>query len=336
MDLQQRTLRVGLTAILFAGVFRLCTMDPGSFVALLLRHSEADTPLIHTEADTETGRNVRFSPSEGVFSPNFVETPPPLPVQPPEPVLPVFSDSSLVRLQYACSLRPDIDSLLFQPLQWDLRGEEPTVLILHTHGTESYTKAGEDYRETAAYRTLDEMYNMLSIGELTARLLNEQGIPTLQDRSLHDYPSYNGSYVDARKTIREYLEEYPSIKLILDLHRDASEGTSGQLRTKVQLDGQTCAQLMVVVGANHSDYQQNLSLGLKLHAQLETQAPGITRPLQLRSQRFNQDLLPAALLIEVGAAGNARQEALLAARQLAMAVTALAEGTREAENPVQN
>jgi stage II sporulation protein P len=85
---------------------------------------------------------------------------------------------------------------------------------------------------------------------------------------------------------------------------------------------------MVVIGAGHKSYTENLALGLKLHAQLETQSPGITRPLQLRAQRFNQDLLPGTLLIEVGAAGNSHEEALQAAAQLARAVAALAKGTR--------
>ena len=86
---------------------------------------------------------------------------------------------------------------------------------------------------------------------------------------------------------------------------------------------------MVVLGANHEGYQENLSLGLKLQAQLERQCPGITRPTQLRRSRFNQDLCPGGLLIEVGAAGNTRAEALLAAQQLAKAVSALALGTEE-------
>ena len=61
---------------------------------------------------------------------------------------------------------------------------------------------------------------------------------------------------------------------------------------------------MIVIGTNHEAYEENLSLGLKLHVQLEQLFPGIMRPLQLRAQRFNQDLSPGALLIEVGAAGN--------------------------------
>ena len=99
------------------------------------------------------------------------------------------------------------------------------------------------------------------------------------------------------------------------------------MRTLATVAGEPSAQLMIVIGTNHEQYEENLSLGLKLHVQLEQQAPGIMRPLQLRSQRFNQDLSAGALLIEVGAAGNSHKEAQIAATQLAEAITALAKGT---------
>ena len=169
---------------------------------------------------------------------------------------------------------------------------------------------------------------MLSIGDRVAQVLEDAGISVLHDRALHDYPSYNGSYTDARESIQEYLDQYPSIQLVLDLHRDASGSLYNQLRTAVELDSQTSAQLMIVLGTNYDTYEDNLSLGLKLHVQLERQAPGITRPLQLRASRFNQDLCPGALLVEVGAAGNTHGEALLAAQELAQAVIALAQGSR--------
>lgn len=99
------------------------------------------------------------------------------------------------------------------------------------------------------------------------------------------------------------------------------------MRTRATVGEEISAQLMVVIGTNHEQYEQNLSLGLKLHAQLERQAEGIMRPLQLRSQRFNQDLCPGSLIIEVGAAGNSHQEARIAAAELAKAIVALAKGT---------
>lgn len=324
LDQRHQALRVGLSAILCALVFRLFSMGiPEKVVSWL---TQPDTAAFLTYL--ETGRNVRFSPSLEAFSPDFVESPPASAPEPTQAPLPSFSDPESVEIYNASAKQPDMAALLAKPLTWQLRGEEPTVLILHTHTTESYTKTGQDYRETASWRTLAEDYNMLSVGQLVVQVLAEYGIPAIQDRSLHDYPSYNGSYTDARKSIREYLEDYPSIALVLDLHRDASEGSGGQLRTAASVEGQTAAQLMLVLGTNHEDYEENLSLALKLHAQLESQCPGITRPLQLRAARFNQDLSPGALLVEVGAAGNTHAEALLAARELAKAVAALAEGTQ--------
>ncbi len=321
---RHRTLRVGLTAILLALIFRLFSSGLPEKIAAWLRQPNTAAFFFYLE----TGRDVRFSPSLEAFSPDFMESPAPAMPQATEPPLPSFSDPEAISLYYASTKKPDIAALLSQPLSWELRGEEPTVLILHTHSTESYTKDGEDYEESSAWRTTDENYNMLSIGAYLQSLLGERGIVAIQDRQFHDYPSYNGSYVDARESIRDYLEDYPSIRLVLDLHRDASEGKGGQLRTKATVNGEPSAQLMLVLGTNHKAYEENLSFALKLHAQLESQCPGITRPLQLRAARFNQDLCAGGILVEVGAAGNTRKEALLAVEELAKAVAALAGGTQ--------
>ena len=318
-----RARRVGLTAILCALTIRLWAAGVPEMVVSRITEPNTAAFLIYLE----TGRDVRFSSSLEAFSPDFVESPAPLLPEPTEPPIPSFSAAEDIEIYYAADKNPDLEALLAQPLQWDLYGSEPKVLILHTHSTESYTQQDEDYVETSDWRTLDEDHNMLSIGRRVAEVLAEYGITALQDRELHDYPSYNGSYSDARKSLRDYLEEHPTIRLILDLHRDASGGEGGQMRTLAEINGQTAAQLMVVLGTNHEKYEENLGLGLKLHAQLECQAPGIMRPLQLRAARFNQDLAPGALLIEVGAAGNTHREALLAAEELARAIAALARGT---------
>lgn len=323
MDHQSRVRQVGAAAILCALVLRLFATGVPEKIAAFLNQPNIAAFLIYLE----TGRDVRFSPSLAVVSPGFVESPAPAIPEATEPSLPSYSGADQVEIYYAASVRPDLESLLRQSLSWDLFGTEPTVLILHTHSTESYTRSGEPYIETSQWRTLDENYNMLSIGQRVVELLTEAGIPAIQDRELHDYPSYNGSYVHARRSIQAYLEEYPSIRLILDLHRDASGTDQAQMRTLAAIDGQTSSQLMMVLGTNHENYEENLSLALKLHAQLEQQHPGLMRPLQLRSQRFNQDLSPGALLVEVGAAGNSHAEAMRAAQALAEAVIVLANGT---------
>lgn len=321
--MEQRTLRVGLCAVLCALVLRLFAAGaPEKLIKHLISPDTASFFLF-----LETGRNVRFSPSLEAFSPDFVESPAAATVPQPLPAGPSFSDPEEVKIYNASGESPDIAALLASPLTWELRGEEPTVLILHTHTTESYTKNGENYQETAAWRTRDEEYNMLSIGARLKERLEEAGITVIQDRDFHDYPSYNGSYTDARASIRAYLDAYPTIRLVLDLHRDASGGSGAQMKTEAVADGKKSAQLMVVIGGNQEGYEENLSLGLKLHAMLERQHPGITRPLQIRGAKYNQDLIGGALLIEVGAAGNTRDEALVAAEALGEAIEALAGGT---------
>ena len=334
LDHYRQSLRIGASAILFALLLRLGTGGFFQPVADFLTDPKIQSFLIYLE----TGRIVRFSPSleePCVFS---LESHTPDFAQKPEKLtpLPSFSpaDGAAIPFRYNCALRPDASGLITAPLTWDLTGTEPSVLILHTHATESYTKSGgEDYEESSAFRTLDEAYNMISIGDHLARLLEAGGIAVLQDKTLHDHPSYSGSYNHARKSIAQYLKEYPSIRLVLDLHRDASGDNRNQMRTEALVEGQPSAQLMLVVGTSasglkHPDWETNLALGLKLQAQCERISPGIMRYVNLRAQRFNQDLSPGALLVEVGAAGNTHPEALRAVEVLAAGILSLAKGSR--------
>ena len=315
-----RSIRVGIAAILVAMVIRL-----GAGPLSAGRARQPDPPEKTEPNSLETGQDVRFSSSAEVFVPVFPgesAAPAMAPVARELPrleILPALNDSA--------GASPPLEELLARPLRWDLRDGAPAVLILHTHATESYTKNGESYLESAAWRTLDEDHNMLSIGARVAALLEEAGIRVIQDRQLHDYPSYNGSYANSRAAARKLLEENPSIRLVLDLHRDAAEAPGGgQLRTVVETDRGASALLMLVMGSSFSGYEENLSLALQLTAQLEAATPGITRPIQLRRAAFNQDLSPGSLLVEVGTAGNSREEALLAAQALAEAIIALSAG----------
>ena len=329
MDNQQRTLRIGAAAILCALILRF--FSSGAFVPVLNRFLQPNIQsfLIYLE----TGRIVRFSPSSEENA-NFAgESPSPL--FPSQAEIPSFSPEAAagLKIRYDCADRPDLAALLTQPLTWDLTGEDPTVLIIHTHTTESYTPApGETYKETSAFRTLDPDYNMISIGDRLAQLLTDGGIRVIHDREIYDYPSYNGSYTRARQAISQWMDQYPSIVMVLDLHRDASGDPNDQLQTAVTLEGSQYAGLMLVMGTddsglNHPDWQKNLALGLKLQSLMEDILPGITRPLNLRSQRFNQDLTPGSMIVEVGAAGDSHQQALRSIEILARAIVALSRGT---------
>ena len=349
MDHQQWSLRFGAGVITCALLLRLSAVGFFQPVVDFLAKPDIASFLIYLE----TGRIVRFSPSSEtleVFAresavPDFalqtVAATQPVSATQPEvgDLLPTFcaEEGQAVKFKNSAGLKYDAGALITEPLQWDLTVQEPTVLILHTHATESYTKEeGETYKESAAFRTLNEEYNMVSVGDHLTRLLEAGGVTVVHDRELHDYPSYNGSYSHARKSIEKYLEEYPSVCLVLDLHRDASADLNNQMRTKATVNGEPSAQIMFVVGTNgtgtkHTNWKKNLSLALKLQVQMERSAPGICRNINLRAQRFNQDKSPGALLVEVGAAGNTRQEALRAVEVLAQAILDLAHGTQEEE-----
>ena len=248
-----------------------------------------------------------------------------------EPVIPVFGESQEPLVQVSAAWEVDTLALLREPLKWELRADTPTVLILHSHGTESYEKEGS-YTETSPYRTLDTGYNMVSVGDRVAELLESGGIRVIHDRTLHDYPSYNSAYGNARQAIADTLAENPGICLVLDLHRDAAEDASGNQKVStVTIDGEATANLMLVMGSDkgslsYPHWEKNLSLAVKLQAQLEQMYPGLCKPIKLGTNRYNQDLSTGALLVEVGTAGNTHTQALAAAEYLAEGILALANG----------
>lgn len=332
MDLEQKSLRVGAAVIICAVLLKLAGSGVLQPVIDLMRRPDFASFMMYME----TGRVARFYAPEEIQPdwiqespvPNFTES------DTKELETPVIraEDAELVALRSTTSYDPDLEELLLQPLEWDLTGDEPKVLILHTHATESYTKTPEeDYEESADYRTLDEGHNLVSVGDALAERLEAGGVSVIHDRSFHDYPSYNGSYGDARESMAAYLEEYPSIEMVLDLHRDAADTPQGQLQTFATVDDTDSCQLMMVVGTDdggleHPNWRENLALALKLHVVLEKENPGLCRDISFRCSRFNQDLSTGALLIEVGAAGDTRQRALAAVEALADGIISMAHG----------
>ena len=245
--------------------------------------------------------------------------------------IPVFGESEEAFVQVNASWDVDVLSLLKEPLEWNLKGASPTVLILHSHATESFEKE-PGYEETSPYRSLDTGYNMVSIGKRVAEILEAGGIRVIHDETLYDYPNYNDAYIHAREAIEKHLAENPSICMVLDLHRDAAEDAAGNQKTStVTIDGVSTANLMLVMGSNKGNrvfpnWERNLALAVKLQAQLEQTTPGLCKPINLVTSRYNQDLSTGALLVEVGTAGNTRAEALAAAEHLAQGILALENG----------
>ena len=135
------------------------------------------------------------------------------------------------------------------PIQ--ITDDGPQVLIMHTHATESFEPYDTDIYDTRhTWRTTDNTQNIVAAGEVMAEAIRSYGIEVLHDETQHDYPSYNGSYERSAVTVQEYLEKYPSIKVVLDVHRDAVQRDQTLVKPVTEIDGRKAAQLMIIAGCD--------------------------------------------------------------------------------------
>ena len=214
----------------------------------------------------------------------------------------------------------DAAALLQQGPALVLPAGEPQILIMHTHATEDYRlSAGLWFTPGDGARSTDRGINMCAVGRVMADTLNAAGICTLHDETLNDYPSYTGSYANSRAVVQRYLAQYPSIKVVLDVHRDAIETEGGSRMAPVcTVDGRQAAQVMIICGCDNGTsvqlpaWRQNLRFAAAWERSMEGMYPGFTRPVLFSYRFYNQDLTTGSLLIEIGGHGNNLNEALYA------------------------
>ncbi len=192
---------------------------------------------------------------------------------------------------------------------------EPRVLIIHTHGTEAYLDTAED----ANSRSKDTSKNIVRVGEELQKVLTSYGIPTIHSRTMHDEVSYVNAYANSKKEAKQYLEKYPSIKYIIDVHRDALGTETSPVKTYTEINGKKTAQLMFVMGTNaaggnHPNYEKNLTTAAHLYKEANVLFPSLMRPVSIRPIIFNQDLTVGSMILEVGSNANTLEEAISAVR----------------------
>jgi len=201
-----------------------------------------------------------------------------------------------------------------------LKSDRPQILIMHTHSSEAYTPSGADlYEASDVSRTEDTNFNIVRVGDGLTAVLRASGLNVLHDRGIYDYPSYTGSYTRSGQAVEQYLSENPDIKIVIDVHRD-SLGENGVIyKTIAEEDGKCSSQVMLLVGTDesglkHDNWRSNLSLAMYLQNAVSGVHPTLMRPVMLVPQRYNQNLAPGSLILEVGSDGNTLQEALNAVR----------------------
>ncbi len=202
----------------------------------------------------------------------------------------------------------------------DLRGDEPRILIYHTHTTEAYTPTkSSPYVQTSSFRTADAEKSVLAVGEaLAKRLRTEYGFSVLHDVTDHEPPSLKTAYERSEQTMLSYLERYPSLILFIDVHRDAGSDASDY----VLVDGAPTARLMCVVGQGTQyeqkpDFDRNYALASGLTDHLRLIEGRLARDVRVKTGRYNQHVGELCLLIEVGHNANTLEQALHAVPSLA-------------------
>lgn len=213
--------------------------------------------------------------------------------------------------------------------------DEPQILIYHTHTTESFEPYVRDkYDANFNYRTTDDTKNMIMVGDAIQAELEAAGYSVIHATDIHDYPSYNGSYARSRETILPILEQYPSIKVALDIHRDAISGDGTAAQPYVDIDGREAAQVMIISGCDDGtldmpDYMKNFHFACCLQQQLESDHPGLTRPILFDYRHYNQDLTTGSLLIEVGSHCNTLEQAQYSGQLIGQSLSSLLDSIKE-------
>lgn len=323
-----------LSAVLLAGVFAAV---PYIVKAIPRVSAKSMKPIFYTSAaagntipqytlgtgEYEISQEASESEPEGEYEP---ETPIPvpeageydLPVTPSNLAWYSIDEAPALNIIDRTKFKADLSQYVKKPFPIDaeIPDDSPLVLIVHTHGSESYLENGYDfYSPDESFRSTDESRGVVHIGEVLCEKLNLLGINTVHDKTMYDLTDFNRSYSYSREGIKKALAEYPTIKFVIDLHRDSVfDSNDRNVKPLTTLNGKQCAQLMLVVGTNeggsdHPNWRDNLTFATHLQQKMNDLYPTLARPVNLRSAAFNQALTKGSLILEVGSCGNTLEEA---------------------------
>jgi len=229
---------------------------------------------------------------------------------------------------------PDISIELSQsaPPAPTLSGEEPTVLIYHTHATEAYFKTnGYTYKNNGDWRTLEANKSILAVGERLSSLLhNRYGISVIHDCTNHEPPKLATAYSRSVKTMEKYRGEYKSLVMYIDVHRDSYGNDPKEVADFVSIDGKEYARIMFVVGTGKGatgtgygempDFDANYALAKRITDILAGYDKRLVREIRVKTGRYNQHISDQCLLVEVGHNANTLEQALNSMDFLAAAI----------------
>ena len=213
----------------------------------------------------------------------------------------------------------DASKLLTEDLSIRKNPQVPQILIYHTHSQEEFVDSVPGDTETS----------IVGMGEVLAEALRGYGYQVIHDTGVYDLidgvPDRSAAYDYARVAVENILQEYPTIEVIIDLHRDGVEGQ----KFVTEIDGKPTSMIMFFNGISRNSQdepiaylanpytQQNLAFSLQLELAAREKYPGYTRNIYLKAERFNLHLRPRSLLVEAGTQLNTVEEEKNAMQPLA-------------------
>lgn len=211
----------------------------------------------------------------------------------------------------------DVNKLLGKDMTLKEDVDGPQILIYHTHSQEGYADSTPG----------DASTSVVAIGEYLAQILSEQyGIKVLHHTGTYDVINRDSAYSEALPSLEQILQEYPTIEVVIDVHRDGVPVTTRLVTT---VNEKPTAQIMFFNGLSKTTAQgeleylanpyieDNLAFSFQMQLAASEYYPGFTRRIYLKGYRYNMHLCPKSLLVEVGAQTNSFQEAKNAVEPLA-------------------
>ena len=240
--------------------------------------------------------------------------------------------SGNVFVKNSTSFSLDIDKQLQKKAELEIADKtKPSVLIFHTHTTESYEVADNDwYTDDYPTRSSDESRNVVRVGDEITSELEKAGFCVIHDKTIHD-KKYNGAYSRSRETVEKILEENPTVQVVLDVHRDAIYQQDGtRIKPVATVDSKKCAQVMIITGCEENGVEdfpdwENLVFALQLQKTAESEYEGLMRPVMFCDRKYNMDLTPCSLLLEFGSDSNTLSEAVNSGRLIGKSLAKLLE-----------
>ena len=216
---------------------------------------------------------------------------------------------------------PDIKKLLEQDTDLTIGDKsKPTVLIYHSHTTEAYSLLDVGYYNSSDARSKNADRNMVRVGDELTRYLEKHGFVVIHDTEIHD-EEYNSAYDNSREVVEKYLEEYPSIEITIDVHRDdITYSDKTKVKPTAVINGKKAARMMIIAGCeynrvkNFPNWEKNLRFDLQVQNKVNELYEGLMRPILFSERKYNMYETDYSFLLEVGTDANTLEEACYSAR----------------------